>query len=392
MRADDHGAPLALRVRDLGKSYPFYERPSERVMELLFRRPPARRFDALREVSFDLARGRTLGVVGDNGAGKSTLLQLIAGAATPTRGRVEREGKILGLLELGIGFHPEFTGRENVFFYGDILGLPRREVAAYFPRILAFSELGEFIDKPLKTYSTGMRMRLAFSLVASLEPDILIVDEALAVGDIHFQKKCIDRMTALKEAGCTIIFCSHSTYQISMFCDEVMWLKQGRLHRYGTVDEVIPAYEHYQNQKAATRRASGDARPATRPARISRVDVLPPPPLTTGGEVAFAIAVETSDPGLPYHLTLSLKMEDERGIFVTGTHLRGDPPLRGARQVRVTFPDWPLLGGSYIVHARVFDDKGLMIYDEHRLEDVQVSKSTREMGVCKIPCIWERGT
>ena len=380
---------LALRVHDLGKSYPFYERPSERVLELLFRRPPKRRFQALEGVSFELEQGRTLGIVGDNGAGKSTLLQLIAGAATPTTGWIERRGAVLGLLELGIGFHPEFTGRENVFFYGDILGLPRTRVQDRFAQILAFSELGDFIDKPLKTYSTGMRMRLAFSLVASLEPEILIIDEALAVGDIHFQKKCIDRMMELKRSGRTIIFCSHSNYQIGMFCDEVIWLKEGRLHMHGPVEEVITAYEHYQNRKEREAPSSPEPAGAARPVRIETFTVTTPPPLNTGKDVSFLLELAPSAEETAYHLTLSLKLENERGIFVTGTHLRGEPPLRGRRRVRVSFPRWPLMGGLYIAHARVFDDQGLMLYDERRLEDLKVPKSGQEMGICRLPFRWE---
>ncbi|PIE82808.1 MAG: hypothetical protein CSA09_05195 [Candidatus Contendobacter odensis] len=189
----------ALQVSKLSKVYRLYDRPVDRLKELLFRRRYHSDFTALQDVSFELKRGRTLGIVGDNGAGKSTLLQLIAGTLTPTSGRVEHNGSVLGLLELGVGFHVEFSGRQNILLYGDVLGLPRQTVQARIDEIIAFSELAAFIDRPLKTYSTGMRMRLAFSLIASLDPDILIVDEALAVGDIYFQKKCIDRMTDIKK-------------------------------------------------------------------------------------------------------------------------------------------------------------------------------------------------
>ncbi|MCB1771412.1 MAG: ABC transporter ATP-binding protein, partial [Candidatus Competibacteraceae bacterium] len=224
----------------MSKAYRLYDQPIDRLKELLFRQRRHSDFVALREVNFDLPHGCTLGVVGNNGAGKSTLLQMIAGTLTPTTGTIERDGTVLGLLELGVGFHAEFTGRQNIFLYGDVLGLPRRLVQAAFDEIVAFAELESFIDRPLKTYSTGMRMRLAFSLIASLDPDILIVDEALSVGDVYFQKKCIDRMMEFRNRGRAILFCSHSLYQISMFCDETLWLEEGRVRQHGQTSRVLP--------------------------------------------------------------------------------------------------------------------------------------------------------
>lgn len=387
-----NGAKPALRVSGLSKVYRLYDQPMDRLKELLFRRRRHSDFIALREVSFELPHGRSLGVVGNNGAGKSTLLQLIAGTLTPSSGTVERDGTVLGLLELGVGFHAEFTGRQNVFLYGDVLGLPRRLVQACFDDIVAFAELESFIDRPLKTYSTGMRMRLAFSLIAALDPEILIVDEALAVGDVYFQKKCIDRMMEFRNQGHAILFCSHSLYQIGMFCDDTLWLEDGRIRQYGETSRVLAAYEAWQAQRNVCReQAAAEARPET-PARIVSLELLNELPCRRGDDLRFRLRLECVRDDVPYHLTLSIKMDDGRGVYVTGTHLAGQPPLRGQRrEVLITYPRIPLLGGLYSAHARLFDDQGLMVYHEKVLPELEVQKDSRELGICYLENRWEVG-
>jgi lipopolysaccharide transport system ATP-binding protein len=245
----DRNPEDVLIVRDLSKVYQLYDSPFHRLKAFFIRDGKNREFVALQNVCFSLKRGETLGIIGENGAGKSTLLQLIAGTLSPTSGEALARGRILALLELGVGFHPDFTGRENIFFYGDMLGLSREYIHSKFDEVVEFSELGDFIDRPLKTYSTGMQMRLAFSLVSSLDPDILIVDEALSVGDMHFQKKCVDRIIEFKKRGVTIIFCSHSTYQVGILCDRVIWLKDGKMEMEGMTERVVAAYEFYQLEK-----------------------------------------------------------------------------------------------------------------------------------------------
>ncbi|HRD65344.1 MAG TPA: ABC transporter ATP-binding protein [Candidatus Competibacter sp.] len=383
-------AKPALRVNGLSKVYRLYDQPIDRLKELLFRRPRHSDFVALWNVNFELAHGQTLGVIGNNGAGKSTLLQLIAGTLTPTQGTIERDGSVLGLLELGVGFHPEFTGRQNIFLYGDVLGLPRQLIQSRLDEIVAFAELESFVDRPLKTYSTGMRMRLAFSLIASLDPDILIVDEALSVGDAYFQKKCIDRMMEFRNRGRTIIFCSHSVYQVSMFCDETLWLEGGRIRLHGETARVIPAYEAWQAQRNTRReQAEAGARSET-PVRIVSLELLSELPCRRGDDLRFRLRLESAHDDLPFHLTLSIKMDDGRGVYVTGTHLSGRPPLCGRRrEVLITYPSVPLLGGLYTAHARVFDDQGLMVYHEKVLPDLEVLKDSRELGVCYLENRWE---
>ena len=382
----------ALRVSGLTKIYHLYDQPIDRLKELLFRQPCHSDFVALRDVCFELPHGRTLGVIGDNGAGKSTLLQLIAGAMTPSSGTIERDGVVLGLLELGVGFHAEFTGRQNIFLYGDVLGLSRRLVQTRLDEIIAFAELEAFIDRPLKTYSTGMRMRLAFSLIAALDPDILIVDEALSVGDVYFQKKCIDRMLEFRNRGHTIIFCSHGLYQVSVFCDETIWLQEGRIRMHGQTLQVIPAYEAWQAQRSVQRDQADAGKHFDIPVRIISLELLNELPCQRGDDLRFRLRIENASSDLPFHISFSIKMQNGYGVFATGTHLIGHSPLRGRdHEILITYPKIPLMGGFYNAHARIFDDQGLMIYHEKILNEFEVKKDSLELGVCYLENNWSIG-
>lgn len=242
----------AVIVRDLSKCYQIYSKPQDRLIQgvenLLARsarREPRqlyREFWALRDVSFSVARGETLGVIGRNGSGKSTLLQLICGIIYPTTGTIATTGRIAALLELSAGFNPEFTGRENVYHKGALLGLSRGEMEDRFDDIVAFSEIGAFIDQPVKQYSSGMYIRLAFAISISVEPDVLIVDEALAVGDSLFQNKCFRRIKDLQESGVTILFVSHSEHQIARHCSRALLLEKGSLVTLDTAKAALRAY------------------------------------------------------------------------------------------------------------------------------------------------------
>jgi lipopolysaccharide transport system ATP-binding protein len=220
-------------------------------------------FWALRDVSFSVSPGRMTGVIGPNGAGKSTLLQLIGGVGRPDEGSVQAYGRIGALLDLGAGFHPELTGRENVFINGVISGLTRHEVAQQFDSIVAFAELDEFIDSPLRTYSSGMQMRLGFAVAVHIVPDILLIDEVLAVGDLAFQNKCLERIAHFKAQGCAILFVSHSTNSIQQFCEEALWLHQGKLVAYGPAEVV--AGQYVAEMSAETRRPTPAAQPVMHP-------------------------------------------------------------------------------------------------------------------------------
>lgn len=238
------GEEFAISLADVSKCYKRYARPVDRLREVLLpSQSRAEEFWALQNLSLHLHKGETLGVIGKNGSGKSTLLQIIAGTLTPTTGEVQVNGRVSALLELGSGFNPEFTGRQNVFFNGQLLGLTKSQIHDRFDSIAAFADIGHFLDEPVKTYSSGMFIRLAFAVAVSVEPDILIVDEALAVGDIFFQQKCFEHIRKLKENGTTILFVSHDTGSVYRLCDRAILLESGNLILAGSAREVIDLYE-----------------------------------------------------------------------------------------------------------------------------------------------------
>lgn len=243
---------FAVRVEGLGKCYHIYNRPQDRLKQAIVPRLRAitgrspdhyyREFWALREVSFEVGRGQTVGIIGRNGSGKSTLLQVICGTLAPTAGLANTRGRIAALLELGAGFNPDFTGRENVYMNGTVLGLSQAEIDARFDDIAAFAEIGEFIEQPVKHYSSGMYARLAFAVAISVDPDILVIDEALAVGDAKFQKKCFRRLEQIKANGSTILFVSHSTEQVRSFCDFGLVLDKGEPIFWGDARQATVKY------------------------------------------------------------------------------------------------------------------------------------------------------
>src|SRR5256714_2489737 len=235
----------ALRVHDVAKQYRTYARPGDRLKESLTRGRLRRHkaFWALHNISFELDKGDIVGIIGPNGCGKSTLLQIIAGTLEPTHGEVWHEGRISALLELGAGFDPEFTGSENVFMNASLLGLSRRETEALFPQIERFAEIGDFLYQPVKTYSSGMYVRLAFAIASSVEPDILIIDEALAVGDAVFQHRCLRRIKELHERGTTVLFVSHDAAAVRALCSRAILMNHGRIVSEGEPAEVLNRYQ-----------------------------------------------------------------------------------------------------------------------------------------------------
>jgi len=233
---------------NLSKSYPLYHHITGGIKNFLFNLPQGlrslknSRFEALHDISFQVYKSETLGIIGKNGAGKSTILGLIAGVLKPSRGEVIVKGRISPLLELGAGFHPELTGRENIMLNGVLLGLTRAEVSRKISEIIEFSELGDFIDQPIRIYSSGMLARLGFSVIAYLDPEILLIDEILAVGDRAFQKKCLEKMDEFKKSGVTIVFVSHSLEDVVRLCDRVAWIEDKRIKMIGEAKDVIGCY------------------------------------------------------------------------------------------------------------------------------------------------------
>jgi lipopolysaccharide transport system ATP-binding protein len=246
----------AIRVGHVAKSYRMYRKPSERLLHAIFggSEGGASEFWALKDVSLDVRRGETFGIIGRNGSGKSTLLQIIAGTLLPTRGDVAVQGRVAALLELGSGFNPDFTGRENVYLNATILGLTRREIDERLQSILAFAGIGEFIDQPVRSYSSGMSVRLAFAVIAHVDADVLIVDEALSVGDVFFAQKCMRFLREFKKSG-TLLFVSHDAAAVTNLCDRALWLDSGVMQMQGSAKDVVEAYlaqQHATDRRDAT--------------------------------------------------------------------------------------------------------------------------------------------
>lgn len=241
------GKQIAIKVDNLSKVYKLYNEKTDRLKEALhpLRKQYHRDFFALNDISFEVYKGETVGIIGKNGSGKSTLLKIVTGLLTPTSGTIEVEGTVSALLELGAGFNPEYTGLENVYLNGMVLGFSRDEMDAKLDDILAFADIGDFIYQPVKMYSSGMFVRLAFAVAINVEPDILIVDEALAVGDVRFQQKCYRKINEFCERGKTILFCTHDTGAVLNFCSKCLWINDGRIKEMGLPDDIVKKYKAY---------------------------------------------------------------------------------------------------------------------------------------------------
>lgn len=249
-------------VTNLRKDFKIYDRPQDRLTEILLRRQMHKIYHVLSDITFAVPEGKSLGIIGDNGAGKSTLLKLLVGTLQPTGGDIAIRGQVAALLELGAGFHPEFSGRRNIFLNASLLGVPDDDIAQLENDIIQFSELDYFIDRPVKTYSSGMFVRLAFSIATMVRPDILIIDEALSVGDMAFQKKCVQRMNQFRADQKTMVFCSHSMFHIQELCDLAVWIDKGKIREIGDSDKVVGHYEDFCNSKKTYNNISEDIPPA----------------------------------------------------------------------------------------------------------------------------------
>jgi lipopolysaccharide transport system ATP-binding protein len=384
-----------LSVQGVGKEYKLYSSPRARLKALLTGRAAHRSHWALRGVSFDLRRGQCIGVIGDNGAGKSSLLKLLAGTLQPSMGSIERVGRVTAILELGAGFHPDFSGRDNLYFGGSLIGIDHAEMVRLESSIIEFCELGEALDRPVKTYSSGMAVRLAFALVTAVQPDVLIIDEALAVGDQHFQKKCIERIMAFRSNGCTILFCSHSPYHIRHLCDVALWLDGGQVAQFGATEPVLAAYDQHTRKRQSEEQAlacSGTRIVTGR--EIIPVSPEPDAPLSAiDAGSACILSVDVKELGEPQGdrpgvlhssdlvVTITVRgrgnerpnigfmIEQSKGVGITSlaTHEDGAVPVQledGSWRSVLSFPELPLHTGDYVISAYLFDETGMAVYDE----------------------------
>lgn len=407
-------------IRGLGKQFRYYhpDRPHtllETVMHGLRRWRPADQFWALRNVSFTIAAGKMVGIIGANGAGKSTLLQLVGGVGKPDEGSVQVQGRIGALLDLGAGFHPDLTGRENVFISSVIAGLTRHEVAERFDSIVEFAELEAFINNPLRTYSTGMQMRLAFAVAVHIDPQILLIDEVLAVGDMAFQQKCLQRIAQFKARGCTILLVSHDATLVKELCDEAIWLRQGQVVAQGAAEVVVGQYT--AEMTAETRRRTPVTRPLLPTAsgtelivnenrfgslemEITVVRVLdsrgqPVAEIETGEPLQVQIEYDAPQPIDCPIFGLTVFREDGLVCYDTSTEAAGlkVPTLHGRGKISLYLDRLDLKDGSYYLDLGVYERNWSYAYDYHwHVYPLSVHPRSGEKGILRLPHRWQLDT
>lgn len=391
---------VVIDLQGVAKSYSLESRPLRRLADqLLGRRASGHLHHALREVNLQVRRGESVGVIGRNGAGKSTLLQLICGVLQPTRGQCRVHGRVAALLELGAGFNPELTGRENVRLNGPLLGLTAAQVEQRLPQIIEFAGIGEYIDQPVRSYSSGMFVRLAFSMATSVEPDILVIDEALSVGDGVFARKSFERIMALKERGATILFCSHSLFQVEQLCGRALWLHEGDLRYDGPSHQAVVEYGAWLSRNGD---GSGEATPVqpsrseSSAARIVDVRIAPPPHGTAlrSGIDALSVQVQLqTDPTIPCPtLGVVIYTDDGRELTSAGSFLDHFALPRqpdGSVAMAIDFPALPLLKGRYTVSVFVLCDRAINLYAAaHHALAFEVVQADVRQGLVALPHQW----
>lgn len=364
---------IAIKVESLTKTYHMYEKPKDRLLQMLWRGKKQffQEFSALKDVSLSVEKGDSVGVLGHNGAGKSTLLQLLTGTLTPTSGKVEVIGRVAALLELGAGFNPDFTGKENVYMNATILGLTKEEIDAKYDAILAFASIGDFIARPVKTYSSGMYVRLAFAVAVHTDPDVLIIDEALAVGDIRFQMKCLQHMEGMKAKGTTILFVSHSPEQVKRFCNKAIWLDAGEVKARGLSNDICNQYKDYMamgtlsEQTSESPSAESKVDQGSLPARLISTE-LDRSVLKPGSDLNLTIKYEVFDDVVEGLLIGAAIYRPNRDyIFGANTYLdKVDiPNERGIHEVVYKITSLPLLPASFVFDVGIFSDKSMVNLD-----------------------------
>lgn len=391
-----------MELEGIGKDY---ARSSNRsghlrlLYDLLRGNAPTDFFRALHDVSFKLEPGASLGLIGENGAGKSTLLKIIAGVIPPTRGRLAVNGRISALLELGSGFHPEYTGIENISLAGSLAGMSEKSVRAKREEIIDFADIGEHVHQPIKTYSSGMIVRLGFAIATAVRPEILITDEVLAVGDESFQKKCIAWQEEYLTGGGTLLLCSHSMYHVQKLCKHALWMHHGAMHRYGPAGDVTTEYLVYHEEKSAQDRKRNAQRAVFDGGlySVTGLHLASPTQSTSEGlhrqrmGQALTVSGELHSPdGRAPGVSVGIVRADGTPVYgVVSEADRYIPAwIDGHRfAFSLQFPNLPLLPGKYTVRAHALDPEGMRLFDTME-RDMFIEGSSRELGLCRLDHTW----
>jgi lipopolysaccharide transport system ATP-binding protein len=396
-----------IKLRNVSKTYTYYNQGIDRLLEIVTRRPRHQAFVALHPVDLTISSSEVVGIVGNNGAGKSTLLKIIAGTLRADSGQCEVQGRISALLELGGGFHPEMSGRENVYLNGTMMGLSLAEIDAIYREITDFAGIGDFIEQPVKTYSSGMFTRLAFAVATCIEPDILIVDETLSVGDGAFARKSFNRFMQFKKSGKTILFCSHALYQVESICDRVIWIDKGRVQLDGMPSQVISAYNDFITAMTVdpslvlpesavslqtTTITEGSARLTEIIVSVDGVMGKTLDVISRQSELCLTIGF-CSDPNLPAP-TLGIVILGAGGQIITSAGTRHDGltvqrNAQGDAKVRLHFPQIALLKGEYWIDIYLLCENALHVYDQaNAVATLKVQQLGLELGVVSLPRHW----
>jgi len=391
-----------ISLQNISKIYTHYAHGVDRLLEILTHRSRHQAFTALYPMSLEISQGQIVGIIGNNGAGKSTLLKIVAGTLRSDSGHCEVKGRIAALLELGGGFHPDMTGRENVYLNMTMMGLPQQELAEKFEEITDFAGIREFIEQPVKTYSSGMFMRLAFAVATCIEPDILIIDESLSVGDGAFARKSFDRIMQFKQAQKTILFCSHSLYQVEAICDRVVWLDKGRVKLDGTPSAVVSAYNQFLNQSSAESPEQLENTPRIVVKGTARFTDITVSVDGIIGETLNMMSLKSelcvtagfsSDPQLPTP-TVGFVIFSSDGRIISSAGTQNDDFIikrdeNGDAKVRLVFSKCPLLKGEYWLVAYLLCEKAIHIYDQANVPNkIYVHQQSLELGVVNLPHQW----
>lgn len=368
-KGDDSHNDVAIRVQQISKIFKLYEKPIDRLKEALH--PGAKRyhqdFYALSDINFSVKRGETVGILGKNGAGKSTLLKIIAGVLTPSAGTVQVNGSVASLLELGAGFNPEYTGIENIFFQGALMGFSREQIATRVDDIVAFADIGAFIHQPIKVYSSGMFARLAFSVAINVEPDVLIVDEALSVGDMAFQEKSITKMKEMVSQNRAILFVSHSLPSIRNFCNRAIWIDEGRIIEEGDAHAVCEKYDEFNKKSISNIRLSKGSletdKQKSKSIYISDVE-LSKERYRTGEEIKLTVQFGFNKDIRDF--AFGVLIFDEKGHLVTLFNtIRDDTNVeRNKGCFNLVIPENNFLQGRYFITVSISDKHGMFSYDK----------------------------